>query len=68
MSKITGLTTDVTSIGKPISNKVLMQATKKPKRCSDVRWRIELKRRAYIRRWGERSTDFLIDPDMIRGQ
>ena len=68
MSKINSLTTDVTLMGKPISNEVLMKATKKPKRCSDVRWRIELKRRAYAARWGLRSRDFLVDPDLIRGQ
>ena len=68
MSKITGLTTDVTLIGKSVSNDILFKATKKPKRCSDVRWRIELKRRAYVAQWGERSRDFLVDPDLIRGQ
>ena len=68
MSKINSLTTDVTLMGKPISSEVLMRATKKPKRCSDVRWRIELKRRAYVAQWGERSRDFLVDPDLIRGQ
>ena len=62
------LPTDVTLMGNPVTNRVIMMATKKPKRCSDVRWRIELKRRAYVAQWGLRSTDYLLDPDMIRGQ
>ena len=60
------LSTDVTYLGVPVSNDILFKATTKPKRCSDVRWRIELKRRAYAARWGQRSRDFLVDPDWIR--
>ena len=62
------LPTDVTYRYQAVSNDILLKATKKPKRCSDVRWRIELKRRAYVAQWGERSRDFLVDPDWIRGQ
>lgn len=57
---------DVTYRYLPVSNDILFKARTKPKRCSDVRWRIELKRRAYVAQWGERSGDFLVDPDWIR--
>ena len=60
-----GLPTDVTYRYQAVSNDILFKATKKPKRCSDVRWRIELKRRAYVAQWGLRSTDYLPDPDFI---
>lgn len=49
-----------------ISLYTIQKARTKPKGVSDVRWRMELSRRAMVRRWGNKALDFLTDPDTIQ--
>lgn len=50
---------------RPVTLGTLTSARKKPKNTSDVRWRIELRRRAMARRYGAQCLDFAADPDRL---
>lgn len=51
--------------GKPLTDGTIMSAKTKPEGCSDVRWRIELKRRRMVRRMGPLAMDWLPDPAWV---
>ena len=50
---------------RPVSAEHLARATRKPANTSEVRWRIELRRRAMARRYGAQCLDFAEDPDRL---
>ena len=56
---------DIVNATKPVSLTILMEATQKPENTSDVRWRIELRRRAMLKRYGCHCLDAAPDPDML---
>ena len=55
--------TDCFSASAPVSFDKLSRATTKPANTSAVRWRIELRRRAMLRRYGQKNLDMLPHPD-----
>ena len=50
---------------RPVTLDTLTRAPRKPKNTSDVRWRIELRRRAMAQRYGAQCLDFAADPDRL---
>ena len=50
---------------KPVRLGELMHAKRKPANTSDVRWRIELRRRAMLKRYDCHCLDVAPDPDML---
>ena len=56
---------DIVNATKPVSLAMLMEATQKPENTSDIRWRIELRRRAMLKRYGCHCLDAAPDPDML---
>ena len=50
---------------RPVTLDTLTRARKKPENTSDVRWRIELRRRAMAQRYGAQCLDFAADPDRL---
>ncbi len=54
---------DVFSATAPVSFDKLSRAKTKPANTSDIRWRMELRRRAMARRYGQKNLDMLPHPD-----
>ena len=50
---------------RPVTLDTLTRARKKPENTSDVRWRIELRRRAMQNRYGSQCLDLAPDPDRL---
>ena len=50
---------------RPVTLDTLTRAPRKPKNTSDVRWRIELRRRAMQNRYGSQCLDLAPDPDRL---
>ena len=56
---------DVWSDAGGVSLSRLMKSRTKPKNTSAVRWRIELRRRAMQRHYGQKNLDMLPNPDLL---
>ena len=56
---------DAISATAPVTFANLSKAKTKPANTSAVRWRMELRRRAMARRFGEKNMDMLPHPDII---
>lgn len=56
---------DAFSASKPVCFAVLAKARTKPANTSEVRWRMELRRRAMQKRFGQKNLDLLPDPDLL---
>ena len=57
--------TDAFSATAPVSFDKLSRAKTKPANTSDIRWRMELRRRAMARRFGKKNMDMLPHPDIV---
>ena len=65
LRRATAELTDLVSATAPVSFLKLSKARTKPAGTSEVRWRMELRRRAMARRFGKKNMDMLPHPDIV---